>query len=102
MGATGPAVGLSGRYAIENVHDIDVYEQNGGYAAARKALDLSSADMIQMMKDSGLRGRGGAGFPTGLKWSFIAQDTGKPIYLCLLYTSPSPRDQRGSRMPSSA
>ena len=81
MGATGPAVGLSGRYAIENVHDIDVYEQNGGYAAARKALDLSSADMIQMMKDSGLRGRGGAGFPTGLKWSFIAQDTGKPIYL---------------------
>ena len=48
---------------------------------ARKALEMSPEDMIQVLKDSGLRGRGGAGFPTGLKFSFVAQGTGKPVYL---------------------
>jgi NADH-quinone oxidoreductase subunit F len=81
MGATGPASVLSARYEIEGVHDIDVYEQHGGYEGLRKALDMASTDIIQIVKDSGLRGRGGAGFPTGLKWSFVAQNTGKPIYV---------------------
>jgi NADH-quinone oxidoreductase subunit F len=81
MGATGPASVLSARYEIEGVHDIDVYEQHGGYQGLRKALGMSSTDIIQIVKDSGLRGRGGAGFPTGLKWSFVAQNTGKPIYV---------------------
>jgi NADH-quinone oxidoreductase subunit F len=81
MGATGPAAALSQRYDIPNAHSIEVYEQHGGYAAARKALTMTPAEMIDVIKDSGLRGRGGAGFPTGMKWSFIAQNTGKPVYL---------------------
>ncbi len=73
--------GLQSRYEVEGAHRIDVYEQHGGYEGLRKALELDSPAMIQMMKDSGQRGRGGAGFPTGLKWSFVAQNTGKPIFI---------------------
>ena len=72
---------LSARYDIPGVDDLDVYESNGGYAGLRRALTMASTDIIQVVKDSGLRGRGGAGFPTGLKWSFVAQGTGKPIYV---------------------
>jgi NADH-quinone oxidoreductase subunit F len=61
---------------------IDAYLADGGYEAARKALTtMTPADVIATVKDSNLRGRGGAGFPTGLKWSFVPKDTGKPIYL---------------------
>jgi NADH-quinone oxidoreductase subunit F len=81
VGSLGPAQALSQRYDVADAHDIDVYESTGGYQAARKALDLDPGAMIDTIKESGLRGRGGAGFPTGLKWSFIAQDTGKPVYL---------------------
>ena len=55
-------------------HRLDRYEQNGGYRGIRKALELKPDTVIQIMKDSGLRGRGGAGFSTGLKWSFIPKD----------------------------
>ena len=54
--------------------DLDAYESGGGYAAARKSLtEMSPEDIIAVVKDSNLRGRGGAGFPTGMKWSFVPQ-----------------------------
>jgi len=60
---------------------LDTYERNGGYSALRKALAMAPADIITEVKDSGLRGRGGAGFPTGLKWSFLPKPDGGPRYL---------------------
>jgi NADH-quinone oxidoreductase subunit F len=57
------------------------YEVRGGYDALKKALTMAPDDIITAVKDSGLRGRGGAGFPTGLKWSFIPQDNPNPKYL---------------------
>jgi NADH-quinone oxidoreductase subunit F len=81
MGATGPAEALTVRYAVEDVHDIEVYEQHGGYEGLRIALDMAPEDIVQTVKDAGVRGRGGAGFPTGMKWGFVAQGTGKPVYI---------------------
>lgn len=57
------------------------WEERGGYKALRKVLGGTRADVISEVKNSGLRGRGGAGFPTGVKWSFMPLDTGKPHYL---------------------
>jgi NADH-quinone oxidoreductase subunit F len=57
------------------------YRRTGGYQALPKALAMSQDQVIQLLKDSGLRGRGGAGFPTGNKWAFIPQGDGKPHYL---------------------
>jgi NADH-quinone oxidoreductase subunit F len=60
---------------------LDGYLASGGYEGAGKALAMTPADVIDEIKRSGLRGRGGAGFPTGTKWSFIPQGTGKPVYV---------------------
>jgi NADH-quinone oxidoreductase subunit F len=57
------------------------YERHDGYQALRIALQRQPADIVEMVKESGLRGRGGAGFPTGMKWSFIPKDSPKPTYL---------------------
>jgi NADH-quinone oxidoreductase subunit F len=57
------------------------YEREGGYQALRKALTMKPEDILAEVKNSELRGRGGAGFPCGLKWSFLAKNTGKPTYL---------------------
>jgi NADH-quinone oxidoreductase subunit F len=68
---------------IPGLHAIDVYEAHGGYAMLRKALAMSPADVTEEVKKSGLRGRGGACFPTGLKWTFMPKQTDKPKYLCV-------------------
>lgn len=69
--------------AIENLHKLDVYRANGGYEMYKKAIAMQPADVIEEVKRSGLRGRGGACFPTGLKWSFMPKGTDKPKYLCI-------------------
>jgi NADH-quinone oxidoreductase subunit F len=61
--------------------DIDKYIKLGGYAALRKALEQGPEWVINEMKASGLRGRGGAGFPTGMKWSFVPKQSEKPKYV---------------------
>jgi len=67
---------------VEGIHTYDVYRKTGGYAAVEKALkSMSPDDVVEEVKKSGLRGRGGAGFPTGMKWSFIAKPEGVPRHL---------------------
>jgi NADH-quinone oxidoreductase subunit F len=65
-----------------NQHEIGTYESHGGYQAIRKALTSISPDALtEIVKQSGLRGRGGAGFPTGMKWGFVPKDSTRPKYV---------------------
>jgi len=66
---------------VEGIRYYDTYRKNGGYAAAEKAFKMAPAEIVEEVKKSGLRGRGGAGFPTGMKWSFLAKPEGVPRYL---------------------
>ena len=61
--------------------DIDCYSKNGGYAELKKALGMKPEEIIDEVKKANLRGRGGAGFPCGVKWGFIRRDDGKPHYI---------------------
>ena len=61
--------------------DIDCYLRNSGYEQLKEALTMPRSEIVDKVKNSGLRGRGGAGFPCGVKWSFIKPDEKKPVYL---------------------
>ena len=77
---------MSNKIIFENIdapgiETIEGYQKVGGYKALRKALTMEQTALIEEVKASGLRGRGGAGFPTGMKWGFVPRNTGKPTYL---------------------
>ena len=82
-----PSHPLENRIVFKNIGrknwkiDIDTYLKAGGYEDLKKALTMSRTDIVNEVKTSGLRGRGGAGFPCGVKWSFIKPDEKKPVYL---------------------
>jgi NADH-quinone oxidoreductase subunit F len=67
---------------VPNIHTLNVYKEKGGYASVEKALkSMTPNDVVEEVKKSGLRGRGGAGFPTGMKWSFLAKPEGVDRHL---------------------
>ena len=72
---------LTRRFGIENSASIDVYLQHDGYKGLEKALTMTSDQVIDEVKKSNLRGRGGAGFPTGMKWGFVPRQSPKPKYV---------------------
>jgi len=74
---------LTEHFGLENLYTIDVYQKRGGYRATEKALKkMKPAEILEEVKKANLRGRGGAGFPAGVKWSFVPS-TDKPKYLCV-------------------
>src|SRR5216117_2011043 len=73
---------ISRRWGMKDSHKLDVYVMQGGYQALHKALkEMTPESIIEEVKKSSLRGRGGAGFPTGMKWSFVPKDSPKPKYV---------------------
>lgn len=72
---------LSRRFALANSRSIDTFLANDGYAGFKKAVEIGADAVIEEVKKSVLRGRGGAGFPTGMKWSFIPRTSPKPKYI---------------------
>jgi NADH-quinone oxidoreductase subunit F len=72
---------LTANWDQDDSFRLEGYKRDGGYVAAAKALQMKPDDVIATVKAANLRGRGGAGFPTGMKWSFIPQGDGKPHYL---------------------
>jgi NADH-quinone oxidoreductase subunit F len=72
---------LSAKFDIKDAHTLEVARQHGAYQTLDKLFAMKAEDVIEVVKNSGLRGRGGAGFPSGVKWSFLPKNTGKPVYL---------------------
>src|SRR5579885_695903 len=72
---------LSKRFGLENSASLDTYLATDGFVAFKKALEMTPEQIIEEIKVSALRGRGGAGFPTGLKWSFVPRTSPKPKYV---------------------
>ena len=73
---------LSKHFGEKEALTLDGWKKRGGYAGLEKALKMQPNEIVDVVKASGLRGRGGAGFPTGVKWSFMKPGDGKPHYLC--------------------
>ena len=69
---------------------VDGYVSLGGYEGLRRAVSMSSEEIVDVVKASGLRGRGGAGFPTGMKWGFVPRDSGKPTYVVVNFDESEP------------
>jgi NADH-quinone oxidoreductase subunit F len=72
---------LTRRFGMPDSASIDTYLANDGYVALRKALEMTPERILDEVKASNLRGRGGAGFPTGMKWGFVPRDSAKPKYI---------------------
>jgi NADH-quinone oxidoreductase subunit F len=72
---------ISKRFGLANSASLNVYLQHEGYQALKKALAMKPEDVINEVKNAGLRGRGGAGFNTGMKWSFVPKQSAKPKYV---------------------
>ncbi len=74
---------LSAKFDLEDGHKLEIAKQHGAYGTLDKLFAMKPEEVIEEVKASGLRGRGGAGFPAGVKWSFLPKGTGKPVYLAV-------------------
>ena len=74
---------LTRDFGVADLHDVEVYHGRGGYAAVAKALKMAPPDVLCEVQKASLRGRGGAGFPAGVKWGFVPQNLPGPRYLCV-------------------
>lgn len=74
---------LTKQFDLKNLHKIKVYLQQDGYSAVRRAFRMNPQKILEEVKKANLRGRGGAGFPAGVKWGFVPKDVDKPKYLCV-------------------
>jgi NADH-quinone oxidoreductase subunit F len=81
---------LSRNWSNPDAVGLDGYLAAGGYEGLRAATAMADADIVEIVKASGLRGRGGAGFPTGMKWGFVPRDTGKPTYVVVNFDESEP------------
>jgi len=74
---------LTRDFGVADLHEVGVYLERGGYRAAEKALKMTPAEVLDEVKKASLRGRGGAGFPAGVKWSFVPQTVPGPRFMCV-------------------
>ena len=85
---------LTDMWDKERSWTLGSYLDHGGYQGLERALTMSQDDLVALVKASGLRGRGGAGFPTGLKWSFLPAPDGLPRYLVVNADESEPGDRK--------
>lgn len=74
---------ITANWGVKDSRTLATYRSRGGYSALKKIFAMRPEAVIEEVKASGLRGRGGAGFPTGMKWGFVPRQSGKPVYLCI-------------------